>query len=253
LPDRYHIVDFDGTRISRFNRDRFSGGPSHVNGGVIACSRSIVDHIASPSSLENDVWPALAQAGTLAGLATDGYLLDIGSPAAFKRAQIEIPKRCVRPAAFFDCRVLVGETPAHLTDRLDWADGAIDAIRACNDRGWYVFVVPAQPAAADKACENEDLQRWYHRMNAALAAEGAHIDEFGRCSYCGGGASASCRGATQNIIFDLLKAWQVDKPRSVMICSPDADATESATSGIAQKRFVGGSLIDLLAPRFRAD
>ena len=50
---------------------------------------------------------------------------------------------------------------------LEWRKGAVEAIRALNDRGYYVFVTSGGAS---------DASRLNAAMQASLAREGAHVD-----------------------------------------------------------------------------
>lgn len=244
--DRYGVVDFDGTRISRFSRVPSGSDASYVNGGVVACSRSVVWRAALPSSLEQDVWPALAKEGKIAGLVSDGYFLDIGVPSAFERSQMEIPKRIIRPAIFFDSSVLIEAASSSSPDRLRWTADAIKAIRLCNDHGCYAFVV--QSAEKNNAGSAEAFNRLNQGMQAALACGGVHVDDWCGFPRDGGQVSARRRSATHDVVADLLARWPIDKSRSVLICPPGANEAEAAVCGISLRRFAAGSLMDAVAP-----
>jgi D-glycero-D-manno-heptose 1,7-bisphosphate phosphatase len=120
-PDRFNVVDLDGSMITRFRRDRAGVGVGYINGGVAACTRELLGYLKAQGSLEDDVWPVLASEGRLAGLPTDGYFLDIGVPEAFERAQTEIPAQQRRSAAFLnrDCGVNPAAGPGGKAVRFD--------------------------------------------------------------------------------------------------------------------------------------
>ncbi len=66
-------------------------GPAWVNGGMYAFSPALWHLLpAGASSLERDVLPALAHAGSLHGLPCAGRFWDIGTPEDFERAQREL-------------------------------------------------------------------------------------------------------------------------------------------------------------------
>lgn len=73
-------------------REKEAGAPdSAINAGVYAFSRGVLDRIPSgrPSSLELDVFPALAAAGELIALRAAAPLYDVGTPQrleAFRQA-----------------------------------------------------------------------------------------------------------------------------------------------------------------------
>ncbi len=66
-------------------------GPGLVNAGVYLVRRDALAGLPATCSLERDVLPALVAEGRVAGVAHEGYFLDIGVPESYARAQTEIP------------------------------------------------------------------------------------------------------------------------------------------------------------------
>lgn len=90
---RYGLVDLDGNKIREFSTSD-SANPGLINGGVYLLRRDILDRIErTPSSLERDVLPRLAEEGRLYGRAYDGYFIDIGVPEDLARAEKEMKSR----------------------------------------------------------------------------------------------------------------------------------------------------------------
>lgn len=90
---RYGFVQLDPAgRVTAFREKAEGAMDAWVSGGVYAFRRAALEHIpaGSPVSLETDVFPTLARRA-LAAHPVDGYFLDIGTPAAYARAQRELP------------------------------------------------------------------------------------------------------------------------------------------------------------------
>ena len=87
--------------------------------------------------------------GLVRGKVYDGFFLDIGVPEDFQ-ASHSLMGTHRRPAVFFDRDGVLNHDDGytHRADHFRWNDGAIDAIRQVNDRGWYVFVVTNQAGVA---------------------------------------------------------------------------------------------------------
>jgi len=97
VPDtsRYGSIVMDGARIAAFAEKR--AGSGLVNGGVYWLRRSVLDHLSAlPCSIEQDVFPALAQEGRLFGQEYHGFFIDIGVPEDLVRAQTELPAALAR-------------------------------------------------------------------------------------------------------------------------------------------------------------
>jgi D-glycero-D-manno-heptose 1,7-bisphosphate phosphatase len=174
VPDaaRYGRVIEEQGRVAAFlEKDAKSPGPGIINGGY-ALRREILDLILNlPCSLEKDVFPALVERGEIRGPRFDGYFLDIGLPETLEQGRRELPKVRLRPAGVFDRDALVhfAEGDSSPPEAFQWTKGAVEAIRALNDRGYYVLVTNH---------EADEARRLNAAMQERLAPEGAHVDRF---------------------------------------------------------------------------
>ena len=82
------MADNSGRVISFLEKDR-QMTEAWVNGGVYVCSRRFINSLGQriPLSLEHEVFPSLAQAGSLFAYRAKGPLLDIGTPDRYERAR----------------------------------------------------------------------------------------------------------------------------------------------------------------------
>jgi D-glycero-D-manno-heptose 1,7-bisphosphate phosphatase len=252
---RFGVVTLVEGRVSGFSERPPQSGPGLVNGGVYALSRKILEHIPAEScSLEREVFPGLAERGCLAGKAYEGFFLDIGIPEDFARAQQVIPDAMRRPAVFFD-RDGVLNHDAGYTHRIEdfrWVDGAREAIRLLNDRGWYVFVVTNQAGVARGYYDEADVQRLHRWMNEDLASIGAHIDDFRYCPHHVDGSRSNysircgCRKPAPGMILDLIKKWPVQIGDSFLLGDKQSDLNAAQAAGIRGVLYRGGNVRSLL-------
>jgi NDP-sugar pyrophosphorylase family protein len=85
---RYGRVEVDAVgRITRFVEKGAAGG-GYINAGVYACRRVVFDSVEGGRalSIETDIFPRLAEAGTLYGFVCDGRFIDIGVPESYLAA-----------------------------------------------------------------------------------------------------------------------------------------------------------------------
>jgi len=171
------VVEERGKVVAFLEKDTSRPGPGIINGGIYVLKREILELVRElPCSLEQDVFPVLVERGQIRALKFDGYFLDIGMPETLERGRRELPKARLRPAAVFDRSALISFAEGG-PEAFHWTEGAVEATRALNDRGYYVFVVGHEPEGARRT-----LLANNSRLNAAmrerLAAEGAHVDQF---------------------------------------------------------------------------
>jgi NDP-sugar pyrophosphorylase family protein len=88
---RYGSVHLEDDRVTGFS-EKGGSGAGLINGGVYAFRRAVVERIGSPSSLETELLPGLAESGELVGLPAEGFFLDIGLPGTYEEAQTAVPE-----------------------------------------------------------------------------------------------------------------------------------------------------------------
>ena len=271
LPDtsRYGVVETDGDRITAF-RERPTPGKARrvcagetasvcaglINGGIYRLDRRVVDRTAAVCSLEREVLPGLARDGLLRGTESAGWFIDIGVPPDLERAQAELPRRLARPALFLDrdgvCNIDHGWVGTR--DRFEWMPGAKAAIRLAHAHGWHVFVVTNQSGVArglyDEAAV-QDLHRWM--LDEALQAGGT-IDDVRYCPFHPEAAvpayrrSSSWRKPQPGMILDLLRTWELDPGRCVLVGDQATDTAAAVAAGVAGYLFPGGDLAEFVRP-----
>ncbi|HVQ72343.1 MAG TPA: HAD-IIIA family hydrolase [Bradyrhizobium sp.] len=258
--DRYGRVLLDRDFITKFLPAGVLNGP--INSGAYCVDRDVLSFIdEGPCSLEQAVFPHLAETGQLRATAYDGFFVDIGVPADLVRAQSELPARVRRPAVFFDRDGVlnIDKGYVHKIEDFEWVAGAREAIKLCNDRGYLTFVVTNQAGVARGYYGVEDIQTLHDWMNRDLAEIGAHIDEFQYCPYHEEGVVAEWRQASDRrkpapgMILDCLKGWPVRKESSLLIGDMPHDLQAADAAGISGHLFRGGDLLSFIRPLLGAD
>lgn len=252
---RFGRVDVAGSRITGFHeKDAMHSGPALVSGGVYMLRRAVVDTIAAtPCSIETDIFPELARQGRLAGhVAGDAYFLDIGLPETLDQARRDGPRLIHRGAAFFDRDGTLNHDDGYTfrPDDLVWRTGAIDAIRACNDAGLFVFVVTNQSGLARGRFTEAQMHAFHARMQDELAHAGAHVDQFYFSPFHAEGsverlaiADHPDRKPNAGMLRRACAEWSVDTARSFMIGDSDADAGAAAAMDLRFRRVGDGDIL----------
>ena len=258
IPDasRYGVVEVVGGRVTAFHDRPPPATAGTINSGIYLFNRGLIDALRPDCSLEADILPVLATAGRLRGTVTDGYFRDIGVPDDFQRAQTEIPALLHRRALFLDRDGVINHDHGYVgsRDRFDWIDGAREAIRHATESGWHVFSVTNQSGVArghyDEAAV-QDLLSWIGD-EARLA--GGTIDDTRYCPYHVDAAIDAYRRAhpwrkpAPGMLLDLIRAWELDPKRCVMIGDQDTDMRAAATAGVPGHLFTGGNLLEFVRP-----
>ena len=258
LPDasRYGVVDLEGGSVTAFKERPLPGTAGTINGGIYLFNRSLLDHLRPACSLEGDVMPGLARAGALRGTLGDGYFRDIGVPEDFARAQTEIPALLHRRALFLDRDGVINVDHGYVgsRDRFEWMDGALDAIRYATRSGWHVFIVTNQSGVARGLYDEAAVHTLLDWIAGQARAHGGTIDDARYCPYHPDASVETYRQIhpwrkpLPGMLLDLMRAWDLDPARAVMIGDQDTDLRAAAAAGIAGHLFRGGNLLSFLRP-----
>jgi len=252
---RYGVVTLEGENVTRFGASGDPAAPGLINGGVYAFSRALAERLPPTGSLEADVLPQLAEEGRLRGLVCDGFFLDIGVPEDYARAQTEVPAHFRRPALFLDRDGVLNEELGYVgtVDRFRWMEGAREAVKLANDRGWYVFIVTNQSGLGRGLYSLDDFRALHAHIDADLRRAGAHIDDLRFCPHhpqSGLGAyqrDCTWRKPQPGMLLDLMRVWPVDREASVLIGDKPSDLEAAARAGVEGRRFAGGRLDAVVA------
>jgi D,D-heptose 1,7-bisphosphate phosphatase len=248
--DRYGRVVLEGDVVRAFVAPG-AGATGPVNAGVYVVDKSVLAGLAQlPASLEADVFPRLAASGALHGTGYRGYFIDIGIPDDFARADRELREKLRRPAVFFDRDGVLNHDSgyAYETDKIEWIEGAREAIKAVNDAGYFAFVITNQSGIARGYYQEHHVVMLHRWMADQMALIGAHIDAFEYCPDHPDGTIARYtriserRKPAPGMITDLVGRFPIDLTRSMVIGDKPSDMAAAQAAGVPGHLFEGGNL-----------
>ncbi|MFB4169695.1 D-glycero-alpha-D-manno-heptose-1,7-bisphosphate 7-phosphatase [Virgibacillus sp. JSM 102003] len=108
-------------------------------------------------------------------------------------------------------------------------DGAGEAIKRFNDKGFKVFVVTNQGGIGLGYMKESALDDVHKKMKSDLAKFGAHVDDIAYCPHKPH-ANCACRKPNPQMILDLAEKHQIDLANSYMVGDrvPDIEAGKEA-------------------------
>ena len=253
---RYGVAALDGDTIRSFQARPAPGTPGIINAGVYLLGRQVLENAGPSCSLEQDVLPALAAAGHLRGTLAEGWFIDIGIPADLARAREELPSRLCRPALFLDRDGVLNVDHGHVgtRDRWQWTPGALDAVRLATARGWHVFVVTNQSGVARGLYDEAAVQELLAWLADEARRAGGTVDDARYCPYHPEGVIPAYRRLSEwrkpapGMLLDLIRAWELDPRRCVMVGDAQSDLQAAASAGMRGHLFPGGNLAEFIAP-----
>ncbi len=230
-------------------------GRGLVNGGVYVMRRETVKKLSSvPCSLEKDLFPLLAAGGLLKGRAYNGFFIDIGLKESVNEADVSVPMWQRKPAVFLDRDGVLNIDCGyvHRPEDFAWVDGAPEAVKWLNDRGYLVIVITNQAGIARGCYTEEGFRQFTAWVNEELRRCGAHIDATYYCPHHPTEGLApyrlecDCRKPSPGLIKRALAEWPVDPVSSLMIGDREKDLLAARAAGIRGALFEGGNLLEFV-------
>lgn len=231
-------------------------GPDVCDAALGRFGRDVMRQLRTGMSLCHDVLPQLQAAGALRGIPAAGWVCKLRDPGGLANAQREAPRRLHRPALLLDRDGVLNVDHGWVgsRDRFEWMPGALDTIRLATQSGWHVFVVTNQSGVArgfyDEAAVGA-LLRW---MAEQAHAAGGTIDDTRYCPYHEDAVVARYRQAHHwrkpqpGMLLDLIRAWELDPARCLMVGDQQSDMQAAEAAGVAGHLFPGGNLLDFVQP-----
>ena len=260
IPDasRYGTVTLDGDAVTEF-RDRpvaAEAAPGTINAGIYALDRRVLEQLSPVCSLERALLPALAKAGALRGTRQHGWFVDVGIPADLAHARRELAACMDRPALFLDRDGVLNVDHGYVgsQDRWDWVDGARETVALATAHGWHVFVVTNQAGVARGLYGTPEVDALLAWLADELRCAGGTLDDWRYCPFHTEGSvdayrrDSDWRKPAPGMLIDLLKSWELDPRRCIMIGDKDSDMLAAAAAGVAGHLFPGGNLLDFARP-----
>ncbi len=249
-------VAFDENQMNTSHlRPRFDTG-GVTNGGVYLFRKTLIDRLTTACSLETDILPRLAADGVLRFTVAEGYFRRITTREDLACAQLEIPTLLHRKAVFLDRDGVLNVDHGYVgsRDRFEWMEGALDAIRYATASGWHVFIVTNQSGVAHGLYDEAAVRTLLDWIADEARRTGGTIDDWRYCPFHPEAKLEAYRQAHDwrkplpGMLLDLMRAWQVEPCRALMIGDQETDMRAAAAAGISGHRFHGGNLLAFLRP-----
>lgn len=149
------------------------------------------------------------------------------------------------PTAFLDRDGVlnVDHGYVHRIEDLTWIDGAPEAVRLLNERGFRVVVITNQSGIARGHYDEDAVHRFHAHMQAFLKSRGARIDDFYFCPHHPEGTVAAyaiecaCRKPGTGLLEQAERDVPVDHDRSFVIGDRDGDVEAAAAFGVRGVKF----------------
>ena len=157
-------------------------------------------------------------------------------------------------AVFFDRDGTLNVDIAYLHRPEDfvWIEGAKEAIKYVNDKGYLAILVTNQSGVARGYYPEEDIKEVYDWMNNELAKIGAHLDALFYCPHHPTGKIpaytkiCSCRKPDTGMVDEACLRFNIDRSKSYLVGDSERDLECAQKAGVQGIRFSGGNLLNCI-------
>lgn len=253
------IVDIseDGKVLNFHNKPHPEGFISHnmVNAALFIFSTKVLSCIekGKKSHIEKDVMPkCLEQGMKLYGYVTAEYIKDMGTVDRYnsvcddvitgKVAQLN--RKFARPAIFLDRDGVVTKEVDLLCkpEQMELIEGAAEAIRYINHKGYLAIIVTNQPVIARNLCTIAELDFIHAKMETLLGKERAYLNAIYYCSHHPDSGypeerieykiQCDCRKPAPGMLLQAANDWNINLSESYMIGDRPNDVKAGINAGV---------------------
>ncbi len=253
VPDtsRYGTALLEGDRIASFAEKR-QAGPGPISGGAYILTQGALAELPDgPSSIERDLFPALASRQLLKGHVFPGFFIDIGVPEDLHRAQEAIPAWRRMPAILLDRDGVLNVNHGYVCEpeRFEWTPNAREAIRWLNDAGYLAIIITNQAGIGRGYYTDAQFQGFMRWIQTQLMEVGAHFDAYYYCPHHPTEAKppfdleCDCRKPKPGMLLQAMREWEIQPGQAAMIGDKDSDIQAATAAGIASAKYEGGDLL----------
>lgn len=156
-------------------------------------------------------------------------------------------------AIFFDRDGVLNEEVGYLwrAENFRWIDGAREAVKFCNERGFLTVVVTNQGGIARGLYRAADVDELHNFIQRELSAIDAHIDAFYYCPHHPEGTVSefsvpcTCRKPQPGLILRACRELDIDPAQSILFGDSERDIQAAHAANLrAGIFFTGGNLLD---------
>ena len=245
---RFGAVAFLDGHIHGFH-EKGQAGSGLINGGVYLLTPAALKALPlGPSSLERELFPRLAQEGTLVGTVCNGFFLDMGLPSTYGEAQTLLPawkKNATRKAVFLDRdgTLIVEKNYLHNPDEVEILPGVPEGLALLRQHGYHLIVVTNQAGVGRGYYSVEAMHAVNERVQALLSKEGVELDALYFCPHPPDEA-CRCRKPAPGMLEQAVCALGIsletsfvigDKPCDILLCEGNGLKTVLVRTGYGAK------------------
>ena len=226
-------VDPESGRVEVYDKTRKAPGLQGVEIGYSLIRKEVLEMLGDPAGgFSTEIFPRLAEEGTLYATVTDHRYYSIGS---FERMPLTEAFFSGRKAAFLDRDGTLNVRAERANyigkpEDLRLLPGAAEAVRLLNEAGYLTVLVSNQPGIAKGHFTEEDLGRVHRRLRELLSAEGARLDHIYYCPH-NWDDGCECRKPKPGLLYDAQHDLSLDLRKCVLFGDDERDVMAGNAAG----------------------
>lgn len=157
-------------------------------------------------------------------------------------------------AVFLDRDGTINQDVAYLheIDKLNWIEGALEALVYLNQQGYTLFVITNQSGVARGYFPESEVVALHDYMQSEIEAAGAHIEKFYYCPHLKDAPVAKyavdceCRKPKPGMLLQCCAEYDIDKANSFMVGDSKRDVEAAEAAGIKGYLFKEENLLHFI-------
>nr|MCR5687218.1 HAD-IIIA family hydrolase [Lachnospiraceae bacterium] len=260
-------VEMDGGRLVIYDKHNRTERMDHIDYGVCMYEKTLFAEKADDEAFDiADIQHELSLKGEMVAQKVTKRFYEIGSPESLAEFSSYVTRRFSEshPAVFVDRDGVINsivwnddieqlDSPMKVSE-FEFLPGAPEALKKIQEKGYYIFVVTNQPAAAKGKTSLAALYDINTYMRESLSDEGVDIDDLFMCPHypkelpeskekflirdCG------CRKPKPGLIYMAMRKYNIDLSSSFMIGDSCSDVLAGTAVGLSTL-FVGRLKCDM--------
>lgn len=226
-----------------------------VNAALFIFSPNVLNEVklGEKSHIEKDILPrCIERALNVYGYVSPEYIKDMGTPDRYlkvcndvisgKVARLNLKNK--RPAVFLDRDGVINYEVdlLHRPEQMELIEGAGEAIKYINDKGYLAIVVTNQPVIARNLCSLEELDLIHAKLETLLGKQHAYLDRIYFCPHHPDSGypeerkeykiKCDCRKPAPGMLLKAADDWNIDMANSIMIGDKERDIEAGHNAGV---------------------
>lgn len=264
--DKSNVI-MDRDNLVLYDKHNPSPEMDYIDYGVCMYEKSLFTPYEEDSVFDiAEIQHELSVKGQMTPMIVTKRFYEIGSPSSLEEFSGYVRKRFeeAHPAVFLDRDGVINEivwnedaeqldSPLG-TEQFVFLEGVAQAIKAIRDKGYYIFIVTNQPAAAKGKTTLKKLYDINTYMISKLQEEGVEIDDLFMCPHYTKELpmtrehflikNCDCRKPKSGLILRALRKYNIDMSSSYMVGDSCTDVEAGNAVGL-KTVFLGSLKCDL--------